>query len=49
MKRFLAQEEFEKNEWDKNIYVLRGLRTRHYGDKFFQRLKEFKKDHKNSK
>lgn len=48
LERFLAQEEFEKNEWEKNIYVLRGLRTRHYDDKFFQRLREFKKEHKNS-
>ena len=45
---FLAQVEFEKNEWDKKIYTLRGLRTRHYDDKFFKRLKEFKAGHKDS-
>ncbi|MBN8570516.1 MAG: hypothetical protein J0M18_12885 [Ignavibacteria bacterium] len=48
LERFLAQEEFEKNEWDKKIYTLRGLRTRHYDDKFFKRLKEFKTGHKDS-
>ncbi len=48
LERFVAQEEFEKNEWDKNVYTLKGLRTRHYDDKFFQRLKEFKKEHKSS-
>lgn len=46
--KFLAQEEFEKNVWDKNIYTLRGLRTRNYDDKFFKRLKEFKSQHANS-
>ncbi len=48
LEQFLAQVEFEKNEWDKKIYILRGLRTRHYDDKFFKRLKEFKTGHKNS-
>lgn len=48
LEQFLAQEEFEKNEWDKKIYTLRGLRTRHYDDKFFKRLKEFKAGHENS-
>lgn len=48
LEQFLAQVEFEKNEWDKKIYTLRGLRTRHYDDKFFKRLKEFKAGHKNS-
>jgi hypothetical protein len=48
LEKFLAQEEFEKNDWDKKIYILRGLRTRHYDDKFFKRLKEFKVGHKNS-
>ncbi|MBN8570863.1 MAG: hypothetical protein J0M18_14640 [Ignavibacteria bacterium] len=48
LERFLAQEEFEQNEWDKRIYTLRGLRKKHYDDKFFKRLKEFKAEHKNS-
>ncbi|MBS1494835.1 MAG: hypothetical protein JST55_15075 [Bacteroidetes bacterium] len=48
LERFLAQEEFDKNEWDKKIYILRGLRKEHYDDKFFKRLKEFKAGHKNS-
>ncbi len=48
LENFLAQEEFEQNEWDKKIYILRGLRTRRYDDKFFKRLKEFKTEHKNS-
>lgn len=48
LEKFFTQEEFESKEWDKNVYLLRGLRTRHYDDKFFKRLKEFKAEHKNS-
>lgn len=48
LERFLTQEEFESKEWDKNVCLLRGLRTRHYDDKFFKRLEEFKTEHKNS-
>ncbi|MBN8570402.1 MAG: hypothetical protein J0M18_12290 [Ignavibacteria bacterium] len=49
LERFLAQEEFEKNIWDKRIYSLRGWRKRNYKDKFFKRLEEFTKQHKKSK
>lgn len=48
LERFLGQEEFENNEWEKKIYKLRGLRKKHLDDKFFKRLKEFQEQHKNS-
>lgn len=48
LERFLAQEEFEKNEWDKNVLILRGLRKSRYDDKFFKMLKKVKYEHKNS-